>query len=162
MTIGALGSLALAAGVIALMVLPLGIAWRVGPVRHPDGTALREAGWAHGFGRWEALRAASMLAGVAIAGVLGGPPVLGLLAGVGPSIVIRLKADAARDHARSAVAQLLVTAHAMLRSGVALPEALRRASAGCDDLLARRPFELAITRFDLGDPLDAWRTSRAQ
>jgi len=155
LTIGAVGSLALAAAVIALVVLPLGVAWPGSPIRHPDGTALREAGWTHGVPRWEGLRVASVVAGAAIAGVLGMPPIFGVLAGVGPSVVIRLRADAARDHARSAVAQLLVTAHAMLRSGVALPEALRRASAGCDDVLARRPFELAITRFDLGDPLDA-------
>jgi Flp pilus assembly protein TadB len=154
MTIGAVGAMAVAVAVVALVVLPLGVAWRVGPVRHPDRIPLGDAGWTHGLGRWEGLRVTSVVAGAAIAGVFGITPILGVLAGIGQSIVIRYRAEAARDRARSAVARLLVAAHAMLRSGVALPEALRRASAGCDDVLARRPFELAITRFDLGDPLD--------
>ena len=151
---GIVGALAVAVAVVALVVLPLGVAWRVGPIRHPDGVALADAGWTHGCARWEALRFASVVTGAAVANVFGLAPILGLLAGIGPSIVIRFRAEVARDRARSAVAQLLVAAHAMLRSGVSLPEALRRASAGCDDLLARRPFEVAITRFDLGDPLD--------
>jgi Flp pilus assembly protein TadB len=154
-TIGAFGSIAVAAAVIALVLLPLDVEWHVGPFRHPDRAALREAGWAHGFARWEGIRVASAAGGALIAGSLGLPPIVGAFAAVGPSIVIRVRAEAARDRARFAVAQLLVRAHAMLRSGVALPEALRRATTACDDILARRPFELAITRFDLGDPLDA-------
>jgi len=48
-----------------------------------------------------------------------------------------------------------------VRSGLALPEALRRAVAGCTDAIARRPFEDALTRFDLGDPLDTSLASGA-
>ena len=154
LTIGTVGALAAAAAVVALAALPLGVAWRVGPVGHPDGAALTDAGWTYGFARWEGLRVASAAVGVALAAAVGFAPIAGMAAAIGPSIAIRLRAEAARDRARSAVAQLLVAAHAMLRSGVALPEALRRASAGCDDILARRPFELALARFDLGDPLD--------
>jgi Flp pilus assembly protein TadB len=154
LTIEILGALAAAIAVLALGVMPLGVAWRVRAVRHPDGDALADAGWTHGIARWEAIRIASAVTGVVIVAAVGVAPLVGVAAAVAPSIVIRLRAEAARDRARASVAQLLVTAHAMLRSGVAIPEALRRASSGCDDRLARRPFELALTRFDLGDPLD--------
>lgn len=151
---GTIGALSAAAAVTALAVLPLGVAWRLGPIRHLDRAALADAGWTYGLARWEAIRAASALAGVLISAAVGIAPIVGVAASIGPSIVIRIRAEGARDRARSAVAQLLATAHAMLRSGIALPEALRRAAAGCDDVLARRPIELALTRFDLGEPLD--------
>ena len=155
MTFATLGALAAAAAVVAVGVLPLGFTLRIGPISHPDGAALAAAGWRHGSARWEGLRLALAVAGVAISTAAGLTPIIGVFAAIGPSIVVRLRAEAARDRARSAVAQLLMTAHATLRSGVPLPEALRRASAGCGDALARRPIELALKRFDLGDPLDA-------
>ena len=65
----------------------------------------------------------------------------------------RPRAGGPRSRA-GALAQLLLDAHAALRSGIALPEALRRAAAGCPDRLARRPLETALQRFDLGDALD--------
>jgi len=47
-----------------------------------------------------------------------------------------------------------------LRSGASLPEALRRATEGTEDRLARRPFVDALRAFDLGAPLDrALRTA---
>src|SRR5207244_778859 len=45
-------------------------------------------------------------------------------------------------------------AEAVLRSGGALPEALRRAVEASDDQLARQPFAEALRAFDLGAPLD--------
>ncbi len=155
LTLGSVGALAAAMAVVALAVLPLGVSWHARPDRHPDQAALRDAGWTHGLARWEGLRVAVTLSGVAIGAMVGIAPILGVAAGIGPSMVVRLRAEAARDRARAGTAQLLLSAHAMLRSGIALPEALRRGSAGCDDVIARRPFELALTRFDLGDPLDA-------
>ncbi len=74
--------------------------------------------------------------------------------GVAPSIVARVRAGVARDRAGAALAPLLSSTHACLRSGLALPEALRRSVAGCRDAIARRPFDDALARFDLGDPLD--------
>ncbi|MCA1831506.1 MAG: type II secretion system F family protein [Actinobacteria bacterium] len=156
-----LGTLAAAATALALGLLPLGGAWlpRVGP--HPERAALADAGWALGPGRWEMLRALIVLGGVAVASVAGLAPATGIALGLAPSIVVRARAQAARDRARGSVAKLLLNAHALLRSGVALPEALRRAAAGCEDRLARRPFELALERFDLGDALDVAITHAA-
>src|SRR5437879_633048 len=49
---------------------------------------------------------------------------------------------------------------AALRSGASFPEALRRATEGTEDRLARRPFVDALRAFDLGAPLDrALRTA---
>lgn len=154
MTATTLGALALAAAVLAIGMVPLGGTWlpRLGP--HPDRSALADAGWPFGSARWELVRALAVIGGIAIARAAGIAPLFGLAAGLVPSVVIRVRAQAARDRARGSVAQLLLGAHALLRSGVALPEALRRAAAGCADRLARRPFELAIERFDLGDALD--------
>jgi Flp pilus assembly protein TadB len=100
------------------------------------------------------VRVACAIAGVALATVLGAPPVGACALAIAPSIVVRLRAQAARERARSALTKVLQEAHALLRSGVALPEALRRAAAGCDDAIARRPIAAALRRFDLGDPLD--------
>jgi Flp pilus assembly protein TadB len=80
--------------------------------------------------------------------------IAGAALGLAPSALARSRAGAARDRARRSLTPMLVVTHASLRSGLALPESLRRAVAGCDDAIARRPFEDALARFDLGDPLD--------
>ena len=154
MTATALGAIAAAAAVLAVGLIPIGGAWIPWPGGHPDGSALADAGWRHGPARWEGLRAALAIVGVVLASAVGIPGPAGLAFGLVPSIAIRMRAQSARDRARGSVARILVDTHAMLRSGIAFPDALRRAAAGCDDRLARRPFEIAIERFDLGDPLD--------
>jgi Flp pilus assembly protein TadB len=153
-TAALVGALALGAAVLAIGMLPLLGSWVPRLGRHPDETALADAGWRLGIPRWEGLRVLMVVAGVALAHALAIFPPTGAALGLAPSIVARLRAQAARDRARASVAQLLLSAHAMLRSGIALPEALRRAASGCEDRLARRPFEVAIERFDLGDALD--------
>jgi Flp pilus assembly protein TadB len=148
------GALAAAAAVLALGMLPLGRLRipRVG--RHPDRDVLADAGWRLGLLRWECLRACLVIAGLGLAHALAWWLAAGVAIAVVPSVVARMRAHAARDRARASVTRVLLSTQAMLRSGIALPEALRRASAGCEDDLARRPFEVAIERFDLGDPLD--------
>ena len=149
------GALGLAAAILALALAALG-ARPVGRVhRHPDRAALADAGWRFGLAWWEAGRVATVALGAGLASLVGLPTGLGIIVGLGPSVAVRIRAQGARDRARAAVTQLLLAAHGMLRSGVALPEALRRASVGCDDVVARRPFALALRRFDLGEPLDA-------
>lgn len=66
----------------------------------------------------------------------------------------RLRRGAAGARARGALPGLLQATGAALRSGLPLPEALRRAAAGCPDPLGARPFADAVARFDVGDPLD--------
>ena len=154
------GALAAAAAVLALGAVPLFGPWTPHPTnlldrgRHPDRDALAEAGWPYGLMRWECLRCATVIGGFTIAHALSIAPLCALALGILPSIAARLRAQAARDRARSALAQLLLDAHAALRSGIALPDALRRAAQGCPDRLARRPLEAALQRFDLGDALD--------
>lgn len=148
------GALATAAAVLAIGLLPHASAFELPRTRHPDAAFLADAGWSRGTARWEALRATSIVGGVLLATLLGIPWPAGLAAGLVPSIGARLRAQVARDRARDAFAQLLLAAQALLRSGIALPETLRRAAAGCDDRIARRPFEIALARFDLGAPLD--------
>src|SRR5438128_9335098 len=116
----ALGAVALGTCLVAIALLPLGVGWRVGAIRHPDRIALADAGWRHGLARWEAVRGAAIAVGVVVTGAIGLFPLVGLAGGLVPSIGIRLRAEHARDRARSAATQLLVSAHAMLRSGVAL------------------------------------------
>jgi Flp pilus assembly protein TadB len=142
------------AAALAVGLCPLGGSWTPRRRPHPDVEALSDAGWRFGLTRWECLRALVAAIGIGLASGLGIAPPAGVAFALVPSIAVRLRAQMARDRARASVAQLLVTVHAMLRSGIALPEALRRAAAGCDDRLARRPFEIAIERFDLGAPLD--------
>ena len=122
--------------------------------RHPDAAALADSGWRVGVVRYECLRALLVAAGAALAYAAGIAPLAALALAPVPSIVVRVRAGSARDRARSSTTGILQTTHAMLRSGIALPEAIRRAASGCGDALARRPFERAIERFDLGDPLD--------
>jgi len=154
MSTSLVGALAIAGAVLAIGVLPLLGRLRPRIGRHPDRDALADAGWSFGLVRWECLRWAVVIVGLAIAHAVSVTPLAAFGLGVVPSIAARVRAQAARDRARSALAQLLLDAHAALRSGIALPDALRRAVAGCPDRLARRPLETALQRFDLGDALD--------
>ena len=149
-----IGALAVGAAVLAIGALPLLGRWTPDLGRHPDRDALADAGWTSGLARWECLRSAVVIGGIVTAHALSVTPLLALALGLVPSIAARVRAQAARDRARNALAQLLLDAHAALRSGIALPDALRRAAAGCPDRLARRPLETALQRFDLGDALD--------
>jgi Flp pilus assembly protein TadB len=153
-TANVVGALAAAAAALALGMLPLVGSWTPKPARHPDADALADAGWGLGLARWEGIRATLVVVGVTVAHAVGMAPLAGAALALAPSIAVRLRARIARDRARASIAEVLVTAHAMLRSGIALPEALRRAADACDDRIARRPFEIAIRRFDLGAALD--------
>lgn len=144
----------LAAAIIAVGLLPLAARWRLTVPAHPDLPALRDAGMRISLRRWEASRAAAIVVGAVIGSAFGSAVAGAAVFATAPSVAARVRAAAARDRARGALAPLIVTTHAGLRSGLALPEALRRAAAACDDRIARRPFEDALARFDLGDPLD--------
>lgn len=154
MSLALSGALATAAAVIALGALPRARTLSFGTVGHPDRSALRQAGWSLTVWRWELVRAALVALAAATAWLAGLPPAFGLVAAVVPSAVARLRAESARDRSREGTARLLQTAHAALHSGLALPEALRRAVGACDDAIARLPFESALRRFTLGDALD--------
>lgn len=160
MNAGLVGGVAVAATIFALGSLPFARRWRL-PRMHPEHVALRDAGWTMSVARWEALRAGLIAAGAALCAASGFSPAGGIVAGAIPSVLVRARAGAARERARRALAPMLLSTHAALRSGLALPEALRRAVAGCTDAIARRPFEEALTRFDLGDPLDTSLASGA-
>ncbi len=120
---------------------------------HPDRTALADAGWARPLREWEAVRAGLVVAAVVLAAAAGWPPALGSLAAVAPSIWIRARAAAARDRAHRAILPLVVATEAALRSGAALPDALRRALVSEPDALATRPLRSALDAFDLGASL---------
>lgn len=154
MNSGVSGGLSVAAAIFAVGLLPLAQRWRPPPLAHPDRSALRDAGWKVSLRRWEALRVAAVVIGCVIGSTAGMPVAGGAILGLVPSAAARARAGTARDRARRSLAPLLTATHAGLRSGLALPEALRRAVAGCADAIARRPFDEALARFDLGDPLD--------
>ena len=154
MSSGVIGGLSVAAAIFAVGLFPLARKWRPPGRAHPDGSALRDSGWNVSLRQWEAVRASAVVIGCVIASSAGLPVAAGAILGLIPSAVARVRAGAARDRARRSLAPLLATTHAGLRSGLALPEALRRAVAGCGDAIARRPFDDALARFDLGDPLD--------
>jgi Flp pilus assembly protein TadB len=153
LTSSVIGALSVAAAILALGLLPTARRWRLPAVAHPDRAALRDSGLTIPLRRWEALRATAALIGVILGSAAGAPLAGAVSLALVPSVVARAKAGAARERARGALAPLLVATHAGMRSGLALPEALRRAVAGCGDAIARRPFDEALARFDLGDPL---------
>ncbi|HUQ16201.1 MAG TPA: hypothetical protein VM070_00275 [Candidatus Saccharimonadales bacterium] len=151
------------AAIIAVAGLPFAPVWqrrrpepsaRPAWIAHPDGAALADAGWRWTRGRWELVRLGSLATAMALLAAAGGPILLGAVGLLGPSLAVRMLAQAARDRARGPATRLLVAAHAALRSGVPLAEALRQGLLGCDDRIARRPVEAALRAFDLGEPLD--------
>lgn len=151
------GALALA-GAALFLGLALSVP-EIGPrtlrFAHPDAAALRDAGWNGGHRRWEAIRGGVVVI-AAVASLSAGAPLgLAVVAAIGPSIWIRMRAERARSRARRAFGRMLVAAEAALRSGIALPEALRRGSDAAVDPLASGPIADAIRAFDLGASLDA-------
>jgi len=160
-SIAAAGALAVALAVTCALVSPIeGL--RMPRSEHPDARTLTAAGWRRPLWQWEGIRAACILVALLLASALALPPLAGVAGLVAPSVVIRLRADAAARRARVATTRLLRAAEAVLRSGGALPEALRRAVDASEDPLARRPFVDALRAFDLGAPLDeALRSSAA-
>jgi len=152
-SIAAAGALAMALAVTCAVIGPFA-RLRVPRSPHPDARALAAAGWSRPLWQWEGVRAACALVALLLAPALGLPALIGAAGAIAPSILIRLRADAAARRARVATTRLLRAAEAVLRSGGALPEALRRAVDACDDRVARRPFAEALRAFDLGAPLD--------
>ena len=149
------GALAAATAVVALSCAALlrGVAAPRIRVIHPDARALAEAGWTRGLRSWIALEAGAFAIGAVACAATGLPLLLAPAAVVVPSIAIRVRAEAARERARRAVVAMVTTAEAALRSGMSLPEALRRAAEGeADD--AARPVRAALHAFDLGASLD--------
>lgn len=148
---------ALAAGTaVAVAIVARSSGAREAPIpSHPDRRALSEAGWHHSLRRWEALRAVTTVLGLLAALALGWHPAIAAPAALAPSAWIRLRAETARERAHRAILPLTVATEAALRSGTALPEALRRASAAVSDPIAARSFRVALDEFDLGASLDA-------
>ena len=151
------GALAVALAVTALGLAPFArIALPRPRAAHPDAGPLAEAGWSRPLWQWEGVRAASAAGFAALSLAVGVLPIVGFAVGAAlPSFAARLRADDARRSARRATARLLRATEGAMRSGAALPEALRRACDGVDDALARRPFAAALRAFDLGGALDA-------
>lgn len=157
MTAEAAGALAAALATSSALLAPFARG-RSAPriaVAHPEARDLDDADWRRPLWQWEALRASCMVAGGVLC--LAAPlPLIAVLVAcaLGPSVVVRSRASAARWRARLATTRLLRATEAALRSGASLPEALRRATEAADDRLARRPFVEALRAFDLGAPLD--------
>lgn len=156
------GALAIVVAAAALGCLPLAPAWPPAQIRHPDGSALADAGWRWSHARWEAARLGSCAFAVLLLGASGGPLLLVAAAALVPSVAVRLRAQQARDRSRGPATRILVAAAAGLRSGLPLAEALRQGAAGCDDRAARRPVESALAAFDLGGSLDGALGSAAR
>src|SRR5438046_1281745 len=165
MTVEAAGAVAAALSISCAFLAP----FARGPsslslrVAHPELSDLDDANWRRPIWQWEALRAGCILAGAMLCFAAPIPPIGILLAcALGPSVLVRSRAGAARGRARLALTRLLRSTEAALRSGASLPEALRRATDGTEDRLARRPFAEALRAFDLGAPLDQALRSSAQ
>ncbi len=154
MSVAFVGSLAVATAVIAGALAVLSTGAHAPVVGHPDASPLADAGWRGGLARWESLRAAATVACAAVCVATGSPLVLAIGAAIAPSLWIRVRADGARDRARRAFARLMAATEGGVRSGLSLPEALRRAAEACDDRLASRPIVRALAAFDLGAGLD--------
>ena len=153
MSIAVAGALAIALAVTCALVGPYA-RLRVPGSRHPDARALVAGGWRRPLWQWEGVRAACTLVVLLLASAVGLPALAAAAGLLAPSVLIRLRAEVAARRARIATTRLLRAAEAVLRSGGALPEALRRAVEASDDQLARQPFAEALRAFDLGAPLD--------
>lgn len=148
------GAVAVATAVFAT-TLAFSVRELAGPIRwtHPDATALRDVGWEHGMARWELLRigAASLIAVAAV--TAGIPPVSVIAAGLGPSIWVRFRAEAARERARRSLGRVLTAVETALRSGLSLPDAIQRGVDAAGERLATAPLAEALVAFDLGSSL---------
>lgn len=123
-------------------------------LRHPDRSALDDAGWRHGRRRWEAIRSAAVLGAAIFVLASGVPAVVVPLVALAPSVWIRARAEGERDRAERAVSRIIVTAETALRSGASLPDALRRAIDASPSELAAGPLVAAVEAFELGSSLD--------
>ena len=121
---------------------------------HPEAAVLEDAGWRHGTARWEALRLAVVAAGLLLAIAVGAPVAIALLAAVLPSLWAHSRAERARERSRRAQARILASIGSALRSGLPLPDALRRANEGANDEVATRSLGAALRAFELGGGLD--------
>ena len=159
--VGALAMATAAASLVIAASLPHGSFPHLA-FAHPDRRPLEEAGWRHGLRRWEAIRCLTAAAALAVA--LTGTVPLGVVAAVPilPSVWIRIRAEAAREGARRALARMIVTTEAALRSGTSLPDALRRATEASASPLAARPIVDALRGFDLGESLDGALVAAAE
>lgn len=156
MSLVLVGALAAATAAVAAAVAlcgPREVA-AVSAPRHPDADTLRDAGWRHGLIRWEALRCAVVAAAVLLAAFAAVPAAVILVAAIAPSVWMRTRAQQARERARRAHAQTLVAIASALRSGLSLPDALRRSTQGAPDELSGRALRAALRSFDLGAGLD--------
>jgi Flp pilus assembly protein TadB len=158
MSLVAAGAIAAVLSVSCALLAPFAHrgSWPTPRIAHPDASALHDVNWHRPLFHWEALRAACIGAGLVLSFGASLPviPMLGAAA-LAPSIIVRSRAASVRWQARLATTRLLRATEAALRSGVSLPEALRRAcDAAAGDRLARRPFIEALRAFDLGAPLD--------
>lgn len=163
MSVALIGALATATAVAALSFAAYvrwTPAWHV-PVAHPDRSELEDAQWVHGLGAWEAIRALVAVGATVVAVVFGLPFAVGLAGLIGPSIWIRLRAEAARDRARRSTGTIVRAAEAALRSGTSLPDALRRACDAAADEVAARPVRDALRAFELGSSLDVGLSAAA-
>lgn len=130
-------------------------------MRHPDADALLDAGWSAGVRRWEAIRL-GIAAGACLVVLASGITVVIVgIAIAAPSLWIRLRAEAARDRARRSFGRVLASTESALRSGLSLPDALRRGVEATSDALASRPLRDALRAFDLGEGLDMALTGAA-
>jgi Flp pilus assembly protein TadB len=156
-SIAAVGALAAGSAVVAILFAPLvrGRDLPAIPMRHPDAGALEDAGWTRGLGSWILLQLAAIAGAIGLCVSLGIPVIAAPVAALAPSIWIRWRAEAARDRAQRAVGRVVTTAEAALRSGMSLPDALRRAAEASADERAARPIRDALHAFDLGASLDA-------
>lgn len=152
-----LGAAAAALCALTLALVPMaarGMSWS--GFEHPERATVRDAGWRWSLGRWELLRwtlAAVTFVSASLGGQSGAVPALVAIAA--QSVVARFRAESARDRAARATTRLVHATLAGVRSALPLPAALRRATDGCADRIARGPFERALDAFRLGAPLDA-------
>lgn len=148
------GALAAGTAVAALIVARTSRPREIPIPCHPDRSALADAGWTRPVREWEAARVAIAGSALLAALALGWHPAVAVVGILAPSVWIRLRAEEARERAHRAILPLTVAAEAALRSGAALPEALRRASAAISDPVAAKPFRTALDEFDMGASLD--------
>ena len=158
--LSALGASAAALCAAALVAAALLEGRAMPAIGHPERRALQEVGSRLTPIRWEALRAC-LVALSGLAAIVGAAPAaLVAVAAVAPSLGLRFALSRQRERARRHFTRLIRAAHAALRSGTTLPEALRRGVAAADDEMG--PIALALRDFGAGRSLDeALRQSAA-
>lgn len=135
--------------IAALAPLPPRARWP-----HPERARLRDVGWRWSPTRWEATRVGCGSVATLLAWAAGLDLLVVLALGLlGPTLFLRVRSNARREHAGGRALDQLRVVRAALASGASLAEAIRRGASATDNEIASRPMRQVLREFSVGSSL---------